>query len=345
MDPSGAVLIMPTISVVETALDPLTTLGFADVLNDAGEDYYQVGNGYIEVRRDYAEGGDSNSATLIGLSHVPAADVFLCTTTDGFEFFEIQGEGYETYIFSRFGQRDRLLEHPDIKHQIDDPNKVSELIEFRQASSASARYGYPDWLAAIPVIDLVQCLTQFSYDFFNNRGVPEFLLIVEGAKLGEEAQAQIETAMKANIGLGNSHKSTIINVPTQGASVRVEKLALDTQDQNLFSAMSDSLAIKVVTAHRVPPLLAGITIPGKLGASNELESAMKAFQSLVIRQAQRTFSNILGNTLGNPTCNGGLGISRENFLFRTIIDDFEMANLEASIRAPVANDGGTVEGG
>jgi hypothetical protein len=89
----------------------------------------------------------------------------------------------------------------------------------------------------------------------------------------------------------------------------------------------DTLAMHIVSAHRVPPVLAGILVPGKLGANNELPNALAAFQALVMGPAQRNFSNVLAATLGNPEFNQGLGLTEKDFMgeegngFRTILEE------------------------
>jgi hypothetical protein len=54
----------------------------------------------------------------------------------------------------------------------------------------------------------------------------------------------------------------------------------------------------IATAHGVPPLLANILLPGKIGAANEGPNALLLFQKRKLGQIQRTFSRILANTLG-----------------------------------------------
>jgi hypothetical protein len=71
----------------------------------------------------------------------------------------------------------------------------------------------------------------------------------------------------------------------------------------------------------VPPILAGILIPGKLGATNETPNAILAFQALVIGPAQETLESILDMTLGNSKLNGQLGLKPGDFKFKTIVDE------------------------
>jgi hypothetical protein len=83
--------------------------------------------------------------------------------------------------------------------------------------------------------------------------------------------------------------------------------------------MTEALATTIVSAHRVPPILAGILIPGKMGAANELPNSIMAFQTLVIGPMQTIWQSILGATLGGKF-NGGLGLKPKDFEFKSIVD-------------------------
>ena len=96
--------------------------------------------------------------------------------------------------------------------------------------------------------------------------------------------------------------------------------------------MSGSNGMMIVSAHGVPPLLAGIQIPGKLGSTNELPNALMAFQALVIQQAQKVISSALINTLGNATLNGGLGLGADNFRLRKITDVISLSKMDTVSR-------------
>jgi capsid portal protein len=319
-------------SRVDEELNPLCDVSFVDVLTDVAEDFWATGNGYMEVVRDRPGG------KILRLYHVPAATVYVNieSRTHDRHFEVVAGEGFSAIQrFARFGDGEAFLARAggDLAvspEELSDDDRVSELIHFRRPSSLSRWYGFPEWLAAVPSVELVQCLTQQTFDFFLNRGVAEFMLFLLGKELGNDDWEKVEIAMRANIGLGNSHKSIALNIQDPEMTVQLEKLGLDSKsDGGQFTNMSDTLAMQIVSAHRVPPLLAGIQIPGKLGATNELPNALMAFQALVVGQAQKTFSTILGNTLGqDPSVSLGV----DDFAFRKITDIINMDKMDTVSR-------------
>lgn len=318
-------------STVDEELDALTNDSFQAVLSDACQDYWGVGNGYIEVVRE----GDQ----IVGLHHMPTTNTWAHVEDEFGEWhYVFRGAAGAERHFARFGDRKGLIERGrsgdagfSIGDDGQDENTVSEVIHFRRPTSLDKWYGYPDWLAAVPSIELNQMMTQHRFDFFLNRGVPEFMLFIMGQQLSKDDWKKVEDAMRANIGLGNSHKSLALNLTNKDIQVTLEKLAMDSRNEDSFAKDKESIALSIVSAHRVPPLLAGIQIPGKLGATNELPNALMAFQLLVIGQAQKLFQRTLAMTLAGDD-NGGLSVAPEDFTFRRITDEIDLGTMDTTSR-------------
>lgn len=317
------------LSKVAKILDPLCLVSFQDVINDAVEDYWDVANGYIEVVREKPGG------KIIGIHHLRAKNVHVAVTDKGMHY-EFDGDSDTvgaTKRFAPFGQSKRLLTEFPPENATKQPQTVSEVIHLRKSSALSRWYGFPDWLAAVASIELVQMMKQHQFDFFLNRGVAEFLLFITGGKVDAKDWEAIETAMKSHIGQGNAYKSSAINLPNPELKAEIIKLGLEGKsDGGMFGEIADNNALDIVSAHRVPPLLAGILIPGKLGATNELPNALMAFQALVIGPAQQAITSILAKTLGNESANGGLGLVADDFILRRITDEIDTGTLDTVSR-------------
>jgi len=331
-------------SKADSVLNPLCRGSWLETICDVGYDYWAFGNGYLEVVRGDSEDGGK----ITGLHHIPASDVCVYVEDEdynyhyevfGSEIGEIGGTNYTPRRFACFGEREDFIARLGTQTFISAdgsgdvrPRRVSEVIHFRQPSPLSRWYGVPDWISATASIELNQMLTQHNFDFFLNRGVPEFMLFLIGSQLEEADREALEQSLKAQIGLGNSRKSVVLNLNANAESfkVQLERLAMEesgTDDK--FSRMKETLATSIVSAHRVPPLLAGIQIPGKLGAVNELPNALKGFQALVVEPTQRLFQQTLGKTLGSD---GGLGLAIEDFEFQKITEVFDIENMDTVAR-------------
>lgn len=331
-------------------LDPLCNGTFQQVLTNVAEDFYQLANGYIEVVR-----GIPGSLQITGLHHLPARDTWVYVEDQQYNYhYEIQSCQGPLFNrrFARFGDKEGMatrvsnllpiFDSPgmDGKPQVD-RRGVSEVIHIKNHNTLSRWYGFADWLSCVPSVELAQCVMQQKYDFFNNRGVPEFFLFILGKKMPPKEWAKLENAIKAGIGRGNSHKSVAVNIEDPETTIKLEKLMSEGKTDEGFQSMKETLAMDVVTAHRTPPLLAGIQIPGKLGANNELPNALMAFQVLVIGPAQHTFQSTLGDTLGNAMDNGGMALTYEDFALKTILDSIDVGIMSTvgAMRQPITGSG------
>lgn len=318
---------------VKDTLDPLCAISWLHTERQLSEDLEHTGNAYLEVIRE--KPGDSNSK-IVGLHWMPARDVFIHIEDTRYRMhFEIIDRG--GFTTSQSGTADRVFAKfgdtwgPDNffdRHKSDEKSRAvtSELIHFMEPSSLSRFYGVPNWLAAIAYVELAQAMVQHQFDFHINRGVPEFMLFILGARLKKEDWAKVKSSLIAQIGSGNSHKSIALNIANPDIKIQLEKLALESSaDGELFKNMQESLSMSIVSAHRVPPSLAQILIPGKMGASNEMSNAVVTFQGLVIGPKQKIFEDTLGCTLGDNTRNGNLGLGRDSFELKTVVDEMAEA--------------------
>lgn len=315
-----------TSDAAEDVLNEMCEVSFHHTINDQVEDYWQVGNSYLEIVREEPR----RDAPIIGIHHVQAPVVYRNIQEDR-KFWETVDDR-DTSIpepkFAEFGDWESLEEFG-----------TSEIIAWPRPTSRDRWYGWPDWIAAAPVIELVQCMIQHEFDFFLNRGVPEFLLFLLNGNIDQKTWEDLQKNLKGHIGLGNAFKSSVYNLPSTELKVQLEKLGLGERQQGVFSEYSDATALMIVSAHRVPSLLAGIQIPGKLGATNELPNALMAFQLLVIGQSQRSLKTVLDRTLGNKELNGGLVLPENAFEFKTILDEMNLNEMDtvSRMRTPAAD--------
>jgi hypothetical protein len=288
-----------------------------EVLKPSVAEMLAFGYGFIEVVTDKPDG------EITGLHYLPADQATVRVEDQQRNFhYLIEGPtdvGSGQRLFCRFGDKVRFLK----KFPEASPETTSELIRLRGMSEMSRWYGYPSWLAAIPAIEIVQLLHQWKADFFLNRGVPEFMLFITGGSLSPKDWQAIQEKLKGHVGSGNSHKTMALNIPGKDIKVQVEKLGLDSSGDLEFQTTKDTLALDIVSGHRVPPLLAGIQIPGKLGASNEMTNALLSFHLLFCRSVQEQIRNTLTSTIGKRT--KGL---EGWFTFRSLKDEMFSALAE-----------------
>ena len=384
---------------IHETLDPLCRFSWQDTLDALAEDYFETGECYLEV----VYGDSADMGLITGLHHIESAGIHAeVEEEDSSNLFHyiVEGEqgGADTRVLAKFGDLSDLKarfgetedgEGDDELDGIDNtpaneaifPSERStvsvlggsivnsEVIHIRQATNRSRYYGYPDYMSAVPSIELVQCMTQHEFDFYFNRGVPEFMLFLLGKNIGG-CWAKIEALIKAGQGIGNSHKTGAVHIPgsPEEVQVQVEKLAMEDAANSGFTEKSGTLDMRIATAHGMPPQLANIALPGKMGAANEGPNAMLTFQMRKLGQAQKNFSRMFACTLGGdvkfaqPT-GAAKAIAADKWLakgaksmdenempqfvqpgngFNTILDGMTLTGAQtmASMKDPMAANGG-----
>jgi hypothetical protein len=216
---------------VSEEYDSACEISFQHTQNDQCEDYWQTGNSYYEVVRE----SSAPNSRILGIYHVSAPLVFK-NVQDDFYYWEIVGdEEVPEKQFANFGDWEvlRMFEEEE--------GGASEIIAIPRPTSLDRWYGWPDWVSAVSSIELVQCMTQHEFDFFLNRGVPEFLLFILGGIVDQNAWKQLEENLKSHIGIGNAYKSSAFNFSNSDMKVQLEKLGLGERQQGVYeeSGFSD----------------------------------------------------------------------------------------------------------
>jgi capsid portal protein len=307
-------------------LEPLVDGSVLGLLQGTAEDFCTKGNAYWEIVRD----GEAGDGKILGIWPIPPQ--CLTVKVEGSKSNEwhylYRFEHGKQRIFARFGDKANLLARlSKMGTEAVKPKEVSEVVHFRVPTARNRYYGMPDYLSAVPAMELSQMIHQQQFDFFNNRGVPEFMLFFLGQTLPTDTWKKIEEAIKANIGQGNQHKSLAINIGDPNMKVQLEKLAVEGKTENSFQELANVLAAEIVSAHRVPPLLAGLIVPGKIGATNELPNALLAFQTLYVDQQQQLFSETIASTIGEE-----LGLTYADLLLRKVTDRFDLDKVDTMSR-------------
>ncbi|MEK7424587.1 MAG: hypothetical protein AAB131_12200, partial [Actinomycetota bacterium] len=237
-------------SKVSETLDPLCDGSFQEVITDVTTDVVNTGNGALEVVRQ--QRGNQNSP-VAALYHIPIPTIGKWIEgTDGAYHYVVHPtetvDGFgdvhmRVFASERAAPRGMSIGESRQLNSSDMPTEeASEVIFFRRPTPLSRHYGWPHWLGAVPSIELYKSLTQHLFDFFNNRGVPELLVLFMGKKIPDPEWKKITESLKQHRGLGNAFKSMALNIQDEAMKVQVEKLADETGPEGIIGELSDVLA-------------------------------------------------------------------------------------------------------
>ena len=240
---------------------------FSEVMKKVVVDYETTGNGYIEV-------GRTNTGKIGYIGHIPSHTMRVRRSRDG--FIQIV---YNKYTFFRnFG---------DVKMQ--DPmgldTNPNEVIHIKKYTPTNTFYGIPDIVSATGAIAGDEFAAKFNIDYFENKAVPRYIIVVKGAKLTPDSERKLleffHTGLK-----GKNHRTLYIPLPadndTSKVEFKMEPVEAGIQDSSFMNYRRENRD-QILMAHRVP--VSKVGMPEGVSLANARD-ADKTFKEQVCRPLQ-----------------------------------------------------------
>ena len=230
-------------------------------------DLESTGNAYLEV-------GRTSNGKIGYLGHIPTTTMRIRRHRDGF----VQVV-YNRYTFFRnFGD----TETPD---QIGTDPQPNEVIHFKVFTPSNTYYGVPDILSAKNAVAGDEFAQRFNLDYFENKAVPRYIIVVKGAKLTADSERKLleffQTGLK-----GRNHRTLYIPLPSDGEQGRVE-FEMKPVEAGIQDSSFNNYAIenrdRILISHRVP--ISKIGMPQGISLANA-KDADKTFKEQVCRPRQ-----------------------------------------------------------
>lgn len=257
---------------IESRLEVVNSDGesFDEVIKKVCLDYISNGNGYIEIV-------SARNGSIAEIYWMPAVEVWKKSK----------------------GENTAFLYRPESGSQVDMPawkakTPGSSLVSIKNASNLSKGYGYPSWYGIDADIDLDWCATVYNKKFFENSGVPDFILALEGSDMDDDELEKMKLSLSSGLrGLDNSHKTFVLRLPSGKAIIH--KLGLEKHDGSM-KMLRESCRDRILAGHGVPPRMVGIVSSG-IGGASDGKSQAKLFQSLSILPIQNAISKKVNSFL------------------------------------------------
>lgn len=250
---------------------------FTEVMIKVWRDYEVTGNGYIEI-------GRKRDGTIGYIGHIPAQTLRIRRKRDGF----VQTSGFKVQFFANFGAGT-----DEDGNKIDIPNPIgndvpNEVIHIKKYSPTSGYYGVPDIVAAKQAVAGNEFAARYNLDYFENKAVPRYAIILKGAKLGQQAEQNLlsffETGLK-----GQNHRSVYIPLPGDTADnkveLKLEAIENGVQDASFTNYRRANLA-DILMVHRVPVTKISVSESASLAIAKDAD---KTFKEQVCGPEQRVF--------------------------------------------------------
>lgn len=252
---------------------------FNEILFKVWVDVESTGNGYLEI-------GRNRRGDIAYVGHIPSATLRVRKWRDGF----IQIVQDKLTFFRNYGDSTT----PDYFGKDPQPN---EIMHFKKHTAKNAYYGVPDIIAAMSSVAGEKFASEYNLDYFENKAVPRYALIVKGAKLSSQAERRLLDYFRNEV-KGKNHGTLYIPVPAHmGSNVDVKLEPIENKVQEgSFEKYRGGNRESIAMVHRVPK--------SKLGLSQGVAAARedaKTFKVEVCAPAQRTVAKKINRLVSEIT--------------------------------------------
>jgi PBSX family phage portal protein len=231
---------------------------FTESLLKIWVDVLATGNGYMEI-------GRNRNGKIGYIGHIPAIHMRIRRARDGF----VQKSGSKFIFFRNYNDL-------DVIDPINGDPNPNEIIHFALYSPTNTYYGVPSAVAALSAIVGDKFAKEYNIDYFENKSIPRYAIILKGAKLSEKSKQEVVNYFRNEI-KGNNHGTLFVPLPaTLGKEVdlKFEKLE-NTVQEGSFDKYRKSNRDEIMVAHRVPAPKIGVYDNANLAVSRDADKTFK----------------------------------------------------------------------
>lgn len=255
---------------------------FIETLIKVWTDYEVTGNGYLEI-------GRKSTGEIGYIGHVPATTMRIRQKRDGF----VQIISNKAVFFRNFG--DRTTSDP-----VGGDSRPNEVIHVKKYSPTNGFYGVPDIVSAKAALAGNEFATRFNLDYFENKAVPRYVIVIKGGKLSPAAERRITEFFQTSL-KGKNHRTLYVPLPPdeqdRKTSFEMKPVEAGTQDSSFNNYRKGNLN-DILMAHRVPISKVGLAEGVSLAVARDAD---KTFKEQVCRPEQTIFENKLNKVMKEIT--------------------------------------------
>jgi PBSX family phage portal protein len=255
---------------------------FLETLIKVWTDYEVTGNGYLEI-------GRKTNGEIGYLGHVPSTTMRIRQRRDGF----VQIISNKAVFFRNFGDNETT-------DPVGNDPRPNEVIHIKKYAPSNGYYGIPDIVAAKAAVAGNEFATRFNLDYFENKAVPRYVIVIKGGKLSPAAERRITEFFQTSL-KGKNHRTLYVPLPPdeqdRKTSFEMKPVEAGTQDSSFNNYRKGNLN-DILMAHRVPITKVGLAEGASLAVARDAD---KTFKEQVCRPEQTIFENKLNKIMREVT--------------------------------------------
>lgn len=254
---------------------------FLTIMEKIDLDLESTGNAYMEV-------GRTVTGEIGYIGHIPSTTMRVRRIRDGF----MQIVGGRIVYFRNFGATN--------PNPVTDDPRPNEVIHFKAYSPLNTFYGVPDILSAYLSLKGDQLAAQFNIDYFENKAVPRYIVVVKGARLDAESEDRLFRFLQTGL-KGQNHRTLYVPLPAdqEGNKIDFQMMPIEANVQEAsFEKYHQKNRDDILMAHQVPLSKLGGVDTGGLAAALSQD---RTFKEQVTRPAQRYIEKMVNKIIKTKT--------------------------------------------
>lgn len=291
----------------------LPKMSMTEILTCLVKDFETVGNYGLEVVLN-------PDGTPKEINHLQGKTL---RVKDNFEVIAQVRSGRRTYFKTWGAEKEVDMDSGVQSENIVFPRRGNTCIYRRKYHPMSDWYGIPDILSELGSVALDVSARDFNIDFFENGGIPAYVVIVKGGELDEDTETYLTDFFHNEMkGSGNAHRTMTLTIPQSDIEVEIKAISTDIKDGHFRNLRNDNRDA-VLSANGVPPIRAMYFQSGILGRDAS-KKADEIYRDSTIEPIQ----NVIESMINEDIIQGMFEISGWAF---------KLKNLELIEREPTAN--------
>lgn len=247
-------------------------------------DLQTIGDFSLEVAR--------NNAGRVGkIFHLPSRTIYKNRDEDRF----VQKRNTKTVWFVPFASGIEASAKNGEEGKYNKEQRCNEVI-FKALYNSDGYYGRSPMLSCVGAVKASISCEEFNTYFFDNRGLPEFAVLLTG-EWSEGSEQKMSVFMSKELkGNENRGKTLVMVVPDQCKCEFKPLEASAKTREGSFRLYATDLEDRILSVYRCPRSKIGIQRVGKLGGSDTFES-LRNYSDSVVEPLQNIIEDIFNQKL------------------------------------------------
>jgi hypothetical protein len=203
------------------------------------------------------------------------------------ERYKRQEEGVEFYYISSNWGNTRSSKPELVQGFSEKYNDVAtQVVYVKEYRPGVEYYTLPGYISAIDWIQLDKEIANFHLNGALNGFTPSMAINFKTGIPTAEEQNRFHKKIQAKYA-GSDNSSKVFITYSENPEQAPDFIPINANDNDQrFLQLEETISTNMAIAHRIPPVVVGVLVSGKLGTTNELYEAESLFQRNVINQLQ-----------------------------------------------------------